>query len=85
MTPPLKPATNVVTPRRSIIIFIPRTGRLLTTAKAIPASRSFTTEAIVRSVSDLSPRTSVPSTSEITAEILAGRARSKVMPASSRQ
>src|ERR1700722_8954441 len=62
-TPPLKPAIGVVSLSGSISMDMPRGGRPLVTAKSIPASFSFPTAVMARSVRTLSWVTSVPSTS----------------------
>ena len=45
MTPPLKPPTGVMIPRRSISMRKPRGGRLLIIEKMIPLARSSATAA----------------------------------------
>jgi hypothetical protein len=51
---------------------MPRGGRLLITVNAMPRARRAATTARARSVNTLSEVTSVPSTSEIRADIFAG-------------
>ena len=79
MTPPLKPALGLSTPRAFIRGAMPRGGRLLMTEKGIPAFRMAATAARVRSVSCLSFVTSVPSTSDTMADILVVGTRRDVM------
>src|SRR4051794_11320767 len=72
MTPPLKPASGITSPSGSTSIARPRGGRLLITAKPIPASPSRRTAAMAAGVRVLTRSTSVPSTSETTSEIFLG-------------
>ncbi len=95
MSPPLKAAIGDSRASGSTSIDIPRGGRPLVTANRIPAAWSSWTAAIERSLSDLSDRTSVPSTSESTRRITSSpgsggsarssrsRARARARPRSS--
>ena len=67
--PPLNPATGVRRANGSISIAMPRGGRPLVIAKAMPAACSAFTAARARGVSTFSAVTSVPSTSARTSEI----------------
>ena len=71
----MKPAIGVVRFSGPASISMPRGGRALVIAKAIPAAFSLPTAAMARGVSTLSWVTIVPSTSEIRAEIFAGFGR----------
>jgi len=68
-TPPLNPATTVVMVRSLIKVCMPRGGRPLVIANAIPASPNLATACRVFLVSVLSCVTSVPSTSARTSLI----------------
>ena len=67
--PPLNPATGVRRANGSISIAMPRGGRPLVIAKAMPAVWRAFTAAPARGVSTFSAVTSVPSTSARTSEI----------------
>ena len=67
--PPLNPATGVRSANGSINIAMPRGGRPLVMAKAMPAVWSAFTAAAARGVSTFSAVTRVPSTSARTREI----------------
>ena len=67
--PPLKPATGVRSDNGSINIAMPRGGRPLVIANAIPAACNAFTAATARGVSTFSAVTRVPSTSARTSEI----------------
>ena len=75
--PPLKPATGVRSANGSINIAMPRGGRPLVIAKAIPAASSAFTAATARDVSTFSAVTSVPSTSARTSEIFEAALRAR--------
>src|SRR5262249_26769165 len=66
MTPPLNAEIGVVRPSGSISIDMPRGGRPLVTANAIPVSPRRLTAGAARAVPAFSPGTGLPSTSPST-------------------
>ena len=77
--PPLKPATGVRSASGSINIAMPRGGRPLVIAKAMPAACSAFTAAAARGVSTFSAVTRVPSTSARTSEIFEAARAGSIM------
>ena len=77
--PPLKPATGVRSANGSINIAMPRGGRPLVIANAMPAVCSAFTAAAARGVSTFSAVTRVPSTSARTSEIFEAARAGSIM------
>ncbi len=77
--PPLKPAIGVRSASGSINIAMPRGGRPLVIAKAMPAACNAFTAATARGVSTFSAVTRVPSTSARTSEIFEAARAGSIM------